>query len=75
MLLEALLRIAQQKFPEKELLTKDELALVLECDPKIIYNWARRPLTEKRPPGLKLGGETRFPKAEFIRWVVETQSR
>lgn len=72
---ESLLILANQLFPNREVLTKEELAQVLECDPKVIYNWVKRQDASKRPPRLLLGNELKYPKREFLKWVVENQTR
>jgi hypothetical protein len=72
---DALLAGAERLFPNREVLTKEELAQVLECDPKVIYNWVKRSDPAKRPPRLILGNDIKFPKREFLKWVVENQAR
>jgi hypothetical protein len=74
-MLEALIQIAEKIFPEKELLTKEEVAKILNCDAKIVQNWVKRTDPARRPPRLILGTDIRFPKRELMRWVVENQGR
>ena len=74
-MVEALMAIADRLFPNKEIMTKEELAQVLECDPKVIYYWIKRSDPTKRPPRLILGSEIKFSKREFMRWVVKEQGR
>ena len=74
-ILEALLRIARERFPDRQLIGVEELAAIFECEPKIVQNWLRRSTPDRRPPRIKLGNQFRFPRDEVVRWVIETQSR
>ena len=74
-ILDALLRIARERFPDKQLIGTSELAEIFECDIKVVQNWLRRSTPDRRPPRIKLGHEFRFPRDEVVRWVIETQSR
>ena len=59
--------------PKKPLLTLQEAATLLECDPKTIRNWTKRSDPSKRPPRLIIGREVRFPAREFCQWIVKQQ--
>ena len=74
-MLEALLAVADHLFPHREMLSKEDIAKILECDPKVISHWVKRTDPAKRPPRLLLGSDHRFPKREMMRWVVENQGR
>jgi len=74
-MLEALISMADRLFPDKELLSKEEIAQILGCQPKVVAHWSKRNQADKRPPRLILGSEIRFPKREMMRWVVESQGR
>ena len=74
-IVDALIRIARQRFPDRELINATELAQILECEPKVVQNWIRRSTPDRRPPRIKLGGEFRFPIEEVLRWVIEAQAR
>jgi hypothetical protein len=74
-MLEALIEMAERLFPDKPLLTKEEVAQILCCEPKVVAHWSKRNDADKRPPRLILGSEIRFPKREMMRWVVENQGR
>lgn len=73
---ETIQNIIETKFSEKNWLTSEDLAQVFECDKKSINTWIKSTfkLDEgKRPPKFKLGKEYRFPKNEFITWLVAHQ--
>ena len=72
---EALMEGAELAFPKKAVLTVEEVAQILDCNPKIIYNWTRRSDPKRRPPKLMIGKEIRFPKREFFRWLAEDQEK
>lgn len=72
---ETLLELADRLFPDRPLLTKEEVAQILGCNPKVVAHWVKRNQADKRPPRLILGSEIRFPKREMMRWVVESQGR
>ena len=60
-------------YPKKVFLTLSEVAELLACEPKVVYNWTRRPQAERRPPALMVGKEIRFPKNAFLKWLCEEQ--
>jgi hypothetical protein len=57
----------------KAVLTVEDVAKLLECDPKVIHNWAKRSDPNKRPPRLIIGKEVRFPTKAFCAWLSKTQ--
>ena len=61
-------------FPGKIFLTLEDVANLLSCSPKVIYNWTKRSNPIRRPPRLLVGKELRFPKREFVRWLSEEQT-
>lgn len=69
----SLIEYADHLFPKKAVLTVQEVAQFLDCNPDIIYNWIKRSDPAKRPPKLIVGKEVRFPKREFLRWLVQEQ--
>jgi NADPH-dependent ferric siderophore reductase len=73
MKLKFLLEEAEEQFPKKSVLTMEDIASYLECDPKIIYNWTRRSDPSRRPPKIIVGKQLRFPKRDFFRWLAAEQ--
>lgn len=61
-------------FPEKSLLTLEDVCTSLECDEQTIYNWAKRSDPKRQPPRIMVGKKLRFPKRDFVRWLVEEQA-
>ena len=72
---EALTQVFEQAFEGKHFLSAIEIAEFLNCSPKVIYNWMKRSDPNRRPPRFRFGQETRFPKKEFVKWLVEEQGR
>lgn len=62
-----------QLFPNKPYLTMQDVVMLLECSPNVIYNWIKRSQAEKRPPRIFVGSEMRFPKRKFLRWLEKEQ--
>ena len=54
-------------------MTPEEVAELLACELKVVYNWMRRSQIEKRPPALMIGKEVRFPRNAFLKWLCEEQ--
>jgi len=66
--------LLKKRFETKIFLTPDDLSGVLECERDVIINWTRK--EEKyRPPRIIVGRDIRFPKAEFLDWLMKTQFR
>jgi hypothetical protein len=59
---------------DKAVLTVQDVAKLLECDPKVIQNWAKRSDPKRRPPRLIIGKEVRFPTKAFCAWLSKTQT-
>lgn len=72
-MMDTLLEDAERMFPQKSVLTVDEIAKFLECDPVTIYNWVRRSDRARRPPKIMVGKEIRFPKRDFFKWLAHEQ--
>ena len=72
---QSLLESADLRFPNKAVLTAEEIAQILECEAQIIYNWVRRSDRSRRPPRLIVGKDVRFPKRDFFKWLAEDQER
>lgn len=58
----------------KQFLTVEDVCTLLECSPKVIYNWTKRSDAKKRPPRIIVGKSIRFPKSEFLRWLMNEQA-
>ncbi len=71
---EELIQAANEMFPSKRLLTLEDVTQFLECEAEVIHNWIKRADPKKRPPRLRVGQESRFPKKQFIEWIVKEQA-
>ena len=71
---ESLLDEANRLFPNKGVLSIEEIAQVLDCETVVIYNWTRRSNPDRRPPRLLIGRGFRFTKKEFFKWLSEIQA-
>jgi len=60
-------------FKGKPFLTLGDVSQLLGCDVQIVHNWTRRSDPRKRPPRIMVGKELRFPRREFVRWLVTEQ--
>jgi excisionase family DNA binding protein len=60
-------------FKDKAYLTVEDVALLLGCDPSVIYNWTKRSNPKRRPPRITVGKSVRFPKREFTKWLSHEQ--
>ena len=54
-------------------LTIDDVAELMGCSRKVVYNWTRRKDPLKRPPRIAVGKTIRFPKATFVEWLLKEQ--
>ena len=70
---ESLLEELNRSFPDKGMLSLDDICKFLECDRKTVYNWTRRVDQSKRPPRIIVGRKIRFPKGPFIQWLLKEQ--
>jgi hypothetical protein len=55
------------------LVTLDEMAQILHCSRRVVYDWTRRSDPKRRPPFLQPGKMILFPKKRFMRWVLNEQ--
>jgi excisionase family DNA binding protein len=72
---ESLIKDIEAVFKEKPLLTMEDIATVFGCTKKVVYNWTRRSEISRRPPRVVIGRQVRFPRTEFIQWLVREQGR
>ena len=63
--------VFQKAMPDREFLTIEEVAEVLRCSIRVVYNWTRRSDPKRRPPKLQVGKEVRFPRADLVRWLAK----
>jgi predicted DNA-binding transcriptional regulator AlpA len=70
---QALLSEIDAYFHGKAFLTLQEICQALGCSENVVYNWLKRADPTRRPPKIKLGQETRFPKLAFVRWLAKEQ--
>lgn len=71
---DSLLKDVDSLFKDKAFLTLDDVAQLLSCEKKVIYNWTKRPDPKRRPPRLSVGKSFRFPKTDFLKWLVNEWS-
>ena len=71
---ESLLEEVNRMYPNKGVLSMDDVCKLLECEKRTVYNWTRRVDPTKRPPRLVIGKTIRFPKVPFIQWLLKEQS-
>jgi predicted DNA-binding transcriptional regulator AlpA len=62
-------------FPNKALLTVEEICESLSCDTQTIYNWCKRSNPKRRPPRIIIGNDVKFPKRPFLLWLTTEQGR
>jgi excisionase family DNA binding protein len=72
---ESLIKDMELTLKDKPLLSIEDVAQLMGCSIKVVYNWTRRNDPLKRPPRLVIGRTVRFPRTEFIQWLVREQSR
>lgn len=70
---EAILKEVNEKFEGKAFLSLEEVAQLLGCSEKVVYNWTRRVDPNKRPPRISVGRTIRFPKGPLVQWLVKEQ--
>lgn len=73
--METLLKDLELATKDKPLLSTEDIATLLGCSVKVIYNWTRRIDPERRPPRVVIGRQVKFPRTEFFRWLVKEQNR
>jgi predicted DNA-binding transcriptional regulator AlpA len=67
------IRELSERYPNKIFLTLEEVAALVECTPRTVYNWTKRADASKRPPRISIGKSLRFPKNEFLRWLFTNE--
>lgn len=68
---ETLLNDAGPLLQNKAFLTIDDVAQLLNCEKKVVYNWTKRADPARRPPKFAVGKSFRFPKTELLRWLAK----
>lgn len=63
--------LAKREQPESDILTREQAAALLQVHPKMVTRYVR----EKGLPGVKLGRDWRFKRAELVRWVEQQGGR
>lgn len=71
--MEELQKEIDQLFINKAFLTPADVMELLSCNESVIQSWSKRNDSEKRPPRIIVGKSVRFPKKDFIRWLVSEQ--
>ena len=69
-LYEALLQDINSRFPEKAILSLEDIAEFLDCPRKSVYQWTKRPDAQKRLPALVAGKTIRVPKTALVQWLA-----
>jgi excisionase family DNA binding protein len=72
---ETLFQEMERLYPQKGLLTVEEICEFLSCDKETVYNWTKRSNRKRQPPRLMIGKTLRFPKKDFAKWLSEEQLR
>jgi excisionase family DNA binding protein len=75
MSLERILQDVETLFPGKAFLSPEEVARLLDCEVGTVKSWVKRADRCRRPPSVKVGRLTRFPKAELLVWLTREQSK
>ena len=60
--------IEEIKKSTKEILTPDDVAPVLRCDPNVIRYQAGKDIHQLGFPASKIGSRVKIPRQAFIRW-------
>jgi len=58
----------------KEILTPNDVAPLLECDPNIIRRQAKENIKQLGFPAAKIGTRIKIPKAGFIAWYLHKET-
>ena len=69
-----LLKDVERLLQDKALLTIDDVSQLLDCDRRVVYNWTKRQDPSRRPPKFPVGKSFRFPKTQFLRWLMNEWS-
>jgi len=57
------------KSSTKEMLTPNDVASVLRCDPNVIRYQAREDIKALGFPASKIGSRVKIPRLAFIKWI------
>ena len=57
------------KSSTKEILTPNDVASVLRCDPNVIRYQAREDIKALGFPASKIGSRVKIPRLAFIKWI------
>lgn len=60
--------IEEIKKSTKEILTPDDIAPILKCDPNVIRHQANKDIRQLGFPASKVGSRVKIPRQAFIRW-------
>lgn len=71
---ESLIKLIDQQFSNKLFLTVADVQKILDCNRTIIERWSKRQNPKRRPPRIRVGNENRFPKNEFVKWLLAEQA-
>ncbi len=58
-----------EKHKNKKFLTRQDIAEILECDEKYVYNATRRRSISTRLPKIIIQKKVRYPKIAFYKWL------
>jgi len=70
---DSILQEIDELYKGRPFLTISEVAQLLGCPEKVVYNWTRRNDISKRPPKLTVGRTIGFPKRGFVEWLMKEQ--
>jgi excisionase family DNA binding protein len=59
----------------KPFLSMEEVAELLGCSKRVVYNWTRRTDPATRPPKIVVGKTIRFPADQFFEWLYRQQGK
>lgn len=60
---------------EGALVTLEDIAKMLRCSRRVVYDWTRSPDLSKRPPFFQPGKKILFPKKRFVLWLITNKMR
>lgn len=63
------------KNSNKEILTPNDIAQVLRCDPNVIRYQASKNISALGFPAAKIGTRVKIPRIGFIRWFENNYSK
>lgn len=68
-------RSLDESLPKKSFLSIADICESLTCEESVVYNWNKRSDPARRPRRVKVGKEVRYPRTEFIVFLVKEQGR